>query len=295
MRDVYVIGCGMTKFGEIWESSFRDLFVEAGLKAIKDAGVDHLDSMYVGTMTSGLFVGQEHVGALMADYLGMAPIPAVRVESACCSGGLAVRIGFLDIASGNSDIVLAGGVEKMNDGADVTFALSTAADQEYECYHGVTFPGLYAMIARAHMHRYGTTREHLRQVIASEQENFSPDTFMKTYKNQFMKMFRNDIRGAAGHHLKEEHIGPIMDYVLESELKGEVKDYIDLGKAKTLLGSYKGKKLGSADFLNLHNALAAQSQGEMQLLPPHIAKDFEKRLKKKKEESLEALAEKEAA
>ncbi|NQV19293.1 MAG: thiolase domain-containing protein [Armatimonadetes bacterium] len=173
MRDVYLIGCGMTKFGEIWESSFRDLFVEAGLKAIKDAGVDHLDSMYVGTMTSGLFVGQEHVGALMADYLGMAPIPAVRVESACCSGGLAVRMGFLDIASGNSDIVLAGGVEKMNDGADVTFALSTAADQEYECYHGVTFPGLYAMIARAHMDRYGTTRDQLAQVAVKNHFNGS--------------------------------------------------------------------------------------------------------------------------
>ena len=173
MRDVYVIGCGMTKFGEIWESSFRDLFVEAGLKAIKDAGVDRLDSMYVGTMTSGLFVGQEHVGALMADYLGMAPIPAVRVESACCSGGMAVRMGFLDIASGNSDIVLAGGVEKMNDGADVTYALSTAADQEYECYHGVTFPGLYAMIARAHMHRYGTTRDQLAQVAVKNHFNGS--------------------------------------------------------------------------------------------------------------------------
>jgi len=173
MRDVYVIGCGMTKFGEIWESSFRDLFVEAGLKAIKDAGIDHLDSMYVGTMTSGLFVGQEHVGALMADYLGIAPIPAVRVESACASGGLAVRMGFLDIASGNSDIVLAGGVEKMNDGADVTFALSTAADQEYECYHGVTFPGLYAMIARAHMHRYGTTRDQLAQVAVKNHFNGS--------------------------------------------------------------------------------------------------------------------------
>ena len=173
MRDVYVIGCGMTKFGEIWESSFRDLFVEAGLKAIKDAGVDHLDSMYVGTMTSGLFVGQEHVGALMADYLGMAPIPAVRVESACCSGGMAVRMGFLDIASGNSDIILAGGVEKMNDGADVTFALSTAADQEYECYHGVTFPGLYAMIARAHMYRYGTTRDQLAQVAVKNHFNGS--------------------------------------------------------------------------------------------------------------------------
>ena len=173
MRDVYVIGCGMTKFGEIWESSFRDLFVEAGLKAIKDAGVDHLDSMYVGTMTSGLFVGQEHVGALMADYLGVVPIPAVRVESACCSGGLAVRMGFLDIASGNSDIVLAGGVEKMNDGADVTFALSTAADQEYECYHGVTFPGLYAMIARAHMSKYGTTRDQLAHVAVKNHFNGS--------------------------------------------------------------------------------------------------------------------------
>ncbi|MBC8415303.1 MAG: thiolase domain-containing protein [Candidatus Cloacimonetes bacterium] len=173
MRDVYVIGCGMTKFGEIWESSFRDLFVEAGLKAIKDAGVDRLDSMYVGTMTSGLFVGQEHVGALMADYLGVAPIPAVRVESACCSGGMAVRMGFLDIASGNSDIVLAGGVEKMNDGADVTYALSTAADQEYECYHGVTFPGLYAMIARAHMNKYGTTRDQLAQVAVKNHFNGS--------------------------------------------------------------------------------------------------------------------------
>ncbi len=173
MRDVYIIGCGMTKFGEIWESSFRDLFVEAGLKAIKNAGVDHLDSMYVGTMTSGLFIGQEHVGALMADYLGVAPIPAVRVESACCSGGMAVRMGFLDIASGNSDIVLAGGVEKMNDGADVTYALSTAADQEYECYHGVTFPGLYAMIARAHMNRYGTTRDQLAQVAVKNHFNGS--------------------------------------------------------------------------------------------------------------------------
>jgi len=109
----------------------------------------------------------------MADYLGIAPIPAVRVESACASGGLAVRMGFLDIASGNSDIVLAGGVEKMNDGADVTFALSTAADQEYECYHGVTFPGLYAMIARAHMHRYGTTRDQLAQVAVKNHFNGS--------------------------------------------------------------------------------------------------------------------------
>lgn len=173
MREVCVLGCGMTRFGELWKKSFRDIFVEAALKAVDDAGVDHLDSMYVGAMTSGLFVGQEHVSALMADYLGIAPIPAVRVESACCSGGMAIRLGFFDIAAGNSDVVLAGGVEKMTDGADVTYALATAADQEYEVYQGVTFPGLYAMIARAHMHHYGTTRKQLAHVAVKNHHNGS--------------------------------------------------------------------------------------------------------------------------
>ncbi len=173
MRDVVVIGAGMTKFGELWGKSIRDIFVEAALRAIEDAGVDHIDSMYVGAMSSGLFVGQEHLGAVMADYLGVNPIPATRVESACASGGVSFRQGFLEVASGASDIVLAGGVEKMTDGADVTDALATAADQEYEVYHGVTFPGLYAMMARAHMHQYGTTREQLAAVAVKNHRNGS--------------------------------------------------------------------------------------------------------------------------
>ncbi|KPL15088.1 acetyl-CoA acetyltransferase, partial [candidate division WOR_3 bacterium SM1_77] len=173
MREVAVIGCGMTKFGELWTLSLRDIFVEAALKAVEDAGVDHIDSMYVGSMTPGLFVGQEHIGALMADYLGAAPVPAVRVESACCSGGMAFRQGFFEVASGHSDIVMVGGVEKMTDGADVTYALATAADQEYEVYHGITFPGLYAMIARAHMHQYGTTRKQLAMVSVKNHRNGS--------------------------------------------------------------------------------------------------------------------------
>jgi len=156
MRDVYIIGVGMTKFGELWDKSLRDLFVEAALNAIENAGVDHIESMYIGAMSPGLFVGQEHISALLADYLGNDGIPAAHVESACASGGVAVRQGFFEVASGASEIVLAGGVEKMNDGADVTFALATASDQEYEAFHGVTFPGLYAMIARAHMEKYGT-------------------------------------------------------------------------------------------------------------------------------------------
>jgi len=171
MREAAVIGVGMTKFGELWTKSLRDIFVEAGLKAIDDAGVDHIDAMYVGSMTPGLFVGQEHIGALMADYLGVAPIPAVRIESACASGGFAFRQAFLDVASGMNDIVLAGGVEKMTDGADVTYALSTAADQEYECYQGITFPGLYAMIANVYFERYGATRKHLAMVAVKNHKN----------------------------------------------------------------------------------------------------------------------------
>lgn len=173
MRDVVVIGAGMTKFGELWDKSIKDIFVEASLEAIKDSGVDHIDSIYVGAMSSGLFVGQEHLGAILADYLGMNPVPATRIESACASGGAAFRQAYLEVASGASEIVLAGGVEKMNDGADVTEVLATAADQEYEVYQGITFPGLYAMIAKAHMHQYGTTREQLAAVAVKNHYNGS--------------------------------------------------------------------------------------------------------------------------
>ena len=157
----------------MWEKSIREIFVEAALKAINDAGVDHIDSMYVGNMSGGLFVGQEHIGALMADYLGVTPIPATRVESACASGGVAVRQAFIEVASGMSDIVLAGGVEKMLDvdGGEATLALATAADQEYEVYNGVTFPGLYAMIANLHMQKYGTTSEQLAAVAVKNHHN----------------------------------------------------------------------------------------------------------------------------
>ena len=175
MRDVAVIGIGMTKFGELWEASYRNLFVEAARAAMLDAGVDRLDSMYIGCMSGGLFVGQEHTGSLMADYLGVAPIPATRVESACASGGAAVRSAFLEVASGMSDIVLAGGVEKMTDvdGGMATYALATAADAEYEGFHGATFPGLYAMIAQAHMAKYGTTSEMMASVAVKNHENGS--------------------------------------------------------------------------------------------------------------------------
>ncbi|UCD16620.1 MAG: thiolase domain-containing protein [Candidatus Zixiibacteriota bacterium] len=175
MRDVAVVGIGMNKWGELWDKSIRDIFVEAALTAIDDAGVDMLDSMAIGCMTGGLFVGQEHLASMMADYLGYKNLAASRVESACASGGLAFRTAFIEVASGISDVVLAGGVEKMTDvsGDGATYALATAADQEYEVFHGATFPGLYALMAVAHMEKYGTTRDMLSAVAVKNHVNGS--------------------------------------------------------------------------------------------------------------------------
>ena len=163
MRDVAIVGVSQTKFGELWDKSFRDLVVEAGVEAIHDANMsgEDIDAMYIGNMSGGLFVGQEHIGALIAEHSGLAPIPATRVEAACASGGLALRQAIMAVASGYYDKVMAAGVEKMTDVVDATPAIAAAADREWEAQQGVTFPSLYAMMARRHMHEYGTTREQI--------------------------------------------------------------------------------------------------------------------------------------
>jgi acetyl-CoA C-acetyltransferase len=177
MREVAVIGVGCTRFGEKWSESFRSLFVEAGTLALEDAKVagEQIDAMYVGNMSAGRFVEQEHVGALIADYAGLASthIPSTRVEAACASGGLSFRQAVIAVASGMEDIVVAAGVEKMTDvasGASVD-ALAGAADREWEGFVGATFPGLYAMIANDYMHRYPLTREQLAQVAVKNHYN----------------------------------------------------------------------------------------------------------------------------
>ncbi len=164
-RDVAIVGVGMTRFGELWDMSFDELFIEAGLEALEDAGLsgDDIEAIYVGNMSAGRFIDQEHVASLIADRSGMTPVPCTRVEAACASGGLAFRHAVLAVASGLFDVVIAGGVEKMTDVTteEATSILATASDQEWEAFHGVTFPALYAMMARRHMHEYGTDREEL--------------------------------------------------------------------------------------------------------------------------------------
>ena len=164
MREVAIVAAGMTRFGELWTSSLADLFVEAANEALDRAGADRLDAIYVGNMSAGRFVDQEHLGPLLAGALGMSGVPTTRVESACASGALALRTAFFEVASGASDLVLAAGVEKMTDAPDVTEVLATASDQELEAYHGATFPALYALIARAHMEQFGTSEADLAWV-----------------------------------------------------------------------------------------------------------------------------------
>jgi acetyl-CoA C-acetyltransferase len=173
LRDVAVIGVSQSKFGELWDISFRDLITEAGMKAIQDADIEgaDLEAMYVGNMTAGLFVQQEHIASLISDHVGLTPIPCSRVEAACASGGLALRSGIIAVASGYHDIVISAGVEKMTDVVDPTPAIATASDQEWEAQQGVTFPSLYAMMARRHMHEYGTTREQLAMFSVLDHKN----------------------------------------------------------------------------------------------------------------------------
>ncbi|HJJ89694.1 MAG TPA: thiolase domain-containing protein [Methanocorpusculum sp.] len=182
MRNVAVIGAGITKFGERWDTSFRDLCTEAGVAALEDANVagEQIDTLFVGSMSAGRFIGQEHVGALVADYVGLGGelhVPATRVEAACASGGLAFRQAVAAVASGMSDVVVAAGVEKMTDVSDATDVLAGAADREWESFAGATFPGLYAMIACDYMNKYGLTREQLAQVSVKNHHHGSRNPF----------------------------------------------------------------------------------------------------------------------
>ncbi len=176
-RGVAIVGAGMSKFGSFPEKTGRELFVEAYLDmlAAVDKGVDPKDinAFYLGNYSSDLFEGQGHNAPLLADAVGLTPLPATRVEGACASGSLALRQGIIAIASGMYDMVLVGGMEKMSNlpTSEVTDALATAGDVSYEVSAGFTFPAFYAAMASAYMHRYGMTPEHLMQVAIKNHEN----------------------------------------------------------------------------------------------------------------------------
>ena len=161
MRDVAIIGIGQTPVEEHWGKSLRHMAHDAIMPALADAGVESLDALYVGNMLSGELGGQEHVGALVADFIGLRGIEAMKVEAACASGAAALRVGLMAVASGMHDIVAVAGVEKMTDapGDVVTSGLATAADQEYEVSQGISFVGLNALLMRRYMHEFDVKHE----------------------------------------------------------------------------------------------------------------------------------------
>ena len=157
MRQVAILGIGQTKIDEHWERSLRDLAGDAIMAALQDAGRLTCDGLFIGNMLSGMIDQQNNLGALVADWSGLRQVEAVKVEAACGSGAAAFRSGLMAIASGEMESALVLGVEKMTDSHphEVTAALASAADADYEGEQGVSFVGLNALIMQRYLHEYG--------------------------------------------------------------------------------------------------------------------------------------------
>jgi acetyl-CoA C-acetyltransferase len=166
MKKVFVKGVYQTDFGELWDQSFGDLLVAAGQGALKEARVEprEIEAVFVGSMLAERVVEQGHLGAYLSSEMGL-NCPAVRIEAACASGGLAVREGFLSLLSGEYETVLVAGVEKMTDACspELTSGLMGATNGD-EGSHGFTFPSIYALMAKAYQDEYGLTEEELAAV-----------------------------------------------------------------------------------------------------------------------------------
>jgi len=168
-REVGIIAAGHTKFGNLGRVTSRELITAAATEALEMAQLDKdsIDAVYAGLLSPDIFEHQMHAAPGIPDYLGMKNTPSTRLEAACASGGLALMHGAIGIASGLYDTVLSVGAEKMTNlpTSHVTEALAMCADDIYEVASGITFPGAFAMMARAHEHEYGTNAE-MRAAVA---------------------------------------------------------------------------------------------------------------------------------
>jgi len=171
-----IVSAGMSKFGKLEGKYAREIFAEAAKEAFdkcprlnpkKDIG-----ALFVGLMGES-YEHQGHTGATLLNWIGLLPLPSVRIESACASSGAALRCGISALLSGMYDIVMVGGVEKMTHRTtpEVTEFLAMASDFPFEQWNGITFPGLYALMATAHMHKYGTTEEQMAMVAVKNHHN----------------------------------------------------------------------------------------------------------------------------
>jgi len=175
MRDVAVIGVGMTPFGKHLNRSLIDLMLEASHKALIDADAldAPIDALYVGCMASGMLCGLQNTATLLADELGIKPQTVERIENSAASGASAILNAYLAVASGLYDIALVVGAEKMRHlpTSEATRAIASMTHPEGERPHGVTMPSLAAFLTRLYMKRYGLTREQLALVAVKNHRN----------------------------------------------------------------------------------------------------------------------------
>ena len=188
-EDVYIIGAGETKFGELWERSLRELAVEAGLRAIESAGIYSKDVqlLYGSNSLGGTINSQNDIGSLIADFSGIASnhIPAIRIEASSASGAAAVREAYLGIRSGEYDCVMVGAVEKMTDlyGTEMLDHMGTMLDREWEAFFGGTPAAMAALSARKYMLDFNVPKEELLSMSVNDHNNASmnPDA---QYRNK---------------------------------------------------------------------------------------------------------------
>src|ERR1700731_4567026 len=175
MRQVAVVGIGKTAFGAFPDRDLRSLAVEAGQKALENAGAkpSQVEAFHLGNFAGPSFVGQNHLAPYVAAGMGITGVPATRFEAACASSGAAFFQAVACVAAGIYDTGLVTGVEKMTSQSTprVTEILAAAGDLGGEVRAGATFPALFAMIARRHMYQYGTTREMLAAVAGKNNGN----------------------------------------------------------------------------------------------------------------------------
>ncbi len=193
MREVAVIGIGQVKVDENWDKSLRELAGDAALAALLDSGLQKVDAVYVGNMMSGSANQQQHLGAYIADWIGMRYAEAIRLEAACSSGAASFRTAVMAVASGQVQTALAVGVEKMTDspGNEITAQLATAADADWEAGQGLSFVALNALIMRRYMHEYGWTKEHFAPFAVNAHANAMHNPFARFHEptsiEQYMK------------------------------------------------------------------------------------------------------------
>ncbi|MEP7284889.1 MAG: thiolase domain-containing protein [Chloroflexota bacterium] len=173
MREVSIIGIGQTDVAEQWDKSVKELAYEAIAAAVADAHAAQIDALYISNMIAGQISKQLHLGALIADFAGYRGIEAYTVEAACASGGAALRAGIAAIASGAHDVVVVCGVEKMTDsvGDQVTGALVTAADAEYEVDQGATFVAINALLMQRYLYEYKVSHDAFAQFSINAHQN----------------------------------------------------------------------------------------------------------------------------